>query len=181
MKWNLDPAHSSIDFSVRHMGFASVRGRFRSFAVDVETDEQNLPSRVEATIDAASIDSGEAQRDGHLRSADFLDAGRFPEIRFTGTRIDALDAGRFRVTGDLTVRGATRPASFEVEVREPIRDPFGNVRIAGEGKGKIRRKDWGLTWNQVLEAGALLVGDEIAFTVDIQAIAAEDREAVGAS
>ena len=180
MKWNLDPAHSSIEFSVRHMGFASVRGRFKTFAVDVETDEQNRPSRIEATIDAASIDTGEAQRDGHLRSGDFLDVERFPEIRFTGGHIEAMAAGRFRVSGDLTVRGATKPASFEVEVREPINDPFGNVRIAGEAKGKINRKDWGLTWNQVLEAGALLVGDEIAFTVDLQAIAADKQEAVGA-
>jgi len=180
MKWNLDPAHSSIEFSVRHMGFASVRGRFKNFSVDVETDDQNRLNRVDATIDAASIDTGEAQRDEHLRSADFLDAERFPEIRFTGSRIQELADNRYRVTGDLSVRGTAQPVAFEVEARDPINDPFGNVRVAGEASGKLNRKDWGLTWNQVLEAGALLVGEEITFTVDVQAIAAE-REPVSAS
>lgn len=180
MKWNLDPAHSSIEFSARHMGFASVRGRFKNFSVDVETDDHNRLKRVDATIDAASIDTGEAQRDQHLRSADFLDAERFPEIRFTGSRIEELAGNRYRVTGDLFVRGTAKPVVFEVEARDPINDPFGNVRVAGEASGKLNRKDWGLTWNQVLEAGALLVGEEITFTADVQATAAE-RDTVGAS
>ena len=177
MKWNLDPAHSSIEFSVRHMGFATVRGRFKTFAMDVESDDQDRLSRVEATIEAQSVDTGEPQRDQHLRSADFLDAERFPELRFAGTRIEALDRNRYRVTGDLTVRGEARPVTFDVEVQDPINDPFGNVRVAAEARGKLNRKDWGLTWNQVLEAGALLVGEEVKFTLDVQAVAAE-KEAV---
>ena len=177
MKWNLDPAHSSIEFSVRHMGFATVRGRFKTFAMDVESDDQSRLSRVEATIEARSVDTGEPQRDQHLRSADFLDAERFPELRFAGTRIEALDRNRYRVTGDLTVRGEARPVTFDVEVQDPINDPFGNVRVAAEARGKLNRKDWGLTWNQVLEAGALLVGEEVKFTLDVQAVAAE-KEAV---
>lgn len=177
MKWNLDPAHSSIEFSVRHMGFATVRGRFKTFAMDVESDDQDRLSRVEATIEARSVDTGEPQRDQHLRSADFLDAERFPELRFAGTRIEALDRNRYRVTGDLTVRGEARPVTFDVEVQDPINDPFGNVRVAAEARGKLNRKDWGLTWNQVLEAGALLVGEEVKFTLDVQAVAAE-KEAV---
>lgn len=180
MKWNLDPAHSSIEFSVRHMGFATVRGRFKSFAVEVESDDRNRLSRVEVTIDASSIDTDESQRDQHLRSPDFLDVERFPEIRFSGRRIEETGGNRYRVTGDLTVRGTAKPVSFEVGAQEPINDPFGNVRVAGEANGKLNRKDWGLTWNQVLEAGALLVGEEIKFMVDVQAIAAE-KEAVGAS
>jgi polyisoprenoid-binding protein YceI len=183
VKWNLDPAHSSIEFSVRHMGFASVRGRFKTFTLDVETDGRNRPSRIDATIDAASIDTGEPQRDEHLRSADFLDAERFPEIRFTSNRIEGLAGSRMRVSGDLAIRGTAKPVTFEVDVRDPINDPFGNVRVAGEANGKLNRKDWGLTWNQVLEAGALLVGEEIAFMVDVQAVAAEkeaEKEPVGA-
>lgn len=177
MKWNLDPAHSSIEFSVRHMGFATVRGRFRDFTVDVESDEHNRPSKVNAVIDVSSIDTGEADRNGHLRSADFFDAERFPEIRFASTDVQASGGGRYRISGDLTIRDVTRPVSFDVDVQDPIHDPFGNVRAAAEGTGTLKRTEWGLTWNKVLEAGALLVGEDVRFTLDIQAIAA-DKEAV---
>lgn len=175
MKWTLDPAHSSVDFAVRHMGFATVRGRFKTFTVDVESDELGELSRLEARIDAASIDTGEPQRDAHLRSDDFLAAERFPELRFTATRIELAGARSYRVTGDLTIRGASRPVDFNVEVQEPINDPFGKVRVAAEASGKLNRKTWGLNWNQVLEAGALLVGEEVRFTIDMQAIAVEDE------
>ncbi len=177
MKWNLDPAHSSVDISVRHMGFATVRGRFKQFTVQIESDDQNRLSRVEATIDANSIDTAEPQRDQHLRSPDFLDVERFPEIRFSGARIEETGRNRYRVTGDLTIRGVAKPVTFDVEVQEPINDPFGNVRVAAEASGRLNRKDWGLTWNQVLEAGALLVGEEVRFTIDIQAVAAEKEAA----
>ena len=177
MKWNLDPAHSSIEFSVRHMGFATVRGRFKQFAMTVESDEQNRLSLVEATIDAASIDTGEGDRDAHLRSADFLEVERFPELRFSGTRIEENGRNRYRVTGDLTIRGTSKPVTFDVEVQDPINDPFGNVRAAAEARGKLNRKDWGLTWNQVLEAGSMLVGEDVRFTLDLQAVAAEKEAA----
>jgi len=176
MRWNLDPAHSSIEFSVRHMGFATVRGRFTGFTVDVESDDETRLSRVEAVIDPASIDTGVADRDAHLRSADFFDAERFPEIRFAGTTVEEVGRGRYRVSGDLSMHGSQQQASFEVDVRDPINDPFGNVRVAAEGSGKLNRKDWGLTWNQVLEAGAMLVGEDVRFTLDVQAIAAEEAE-----
>lgn len=178
MKWNLDPAHSSIEFSVRHMGFATVRGRFKRFTVEIESDGQNRLTRVGSVIDASSVDTGEAQRDQHLRSADFFDAERFPEIRFTGTRIDPVADDRYRITGDLSVRGTVKPVTFDVEVQQPINDPFGNVRVAAEVSGKLNRKDWGLGWNQVLEAGALLVGEEVSFSIDLQAIEAEREVAV---
>lgn len=175
MRWNLDPAHSSVEFSVRHMGFATVRGRFKDFSVDVESDDRNTLSRVSARIDAASIDTGEPQRDQHLRSDDFLAAERFPELRFDGTEIEQTGRNRYRVTGDLTVRGTAKPVSFDVDVQEPINDPFGNVRVAAEATGRLNRKAWGLDWNKVLEAGALLVGEEVRFTIDLQAIAAQQE------
>ncbi len=177
MKWNLDTAHSSVDFSVRHMGFASVRGRFERFSVEIESDDRNRLTRLEARIDAASIDTGEEQRDQHLRSDDFLAAESFPELVFRGASFDQLGSNRYRVSGDLTIRGATKPVAFEVEVQEPINDPFGNVRVAAEASGKLNRRDWGLSWNQVLEAGALLVGEEVRFTIDVQAIAAQEEVA----
>ncbi|HKI57185.1 MAG TPA: YceI family protein [Trueperaceae bacterium] len=173
MRWNLDPAHSSVEFSVRHMGFATVRGRFKEFSVDVESDDNRL-SRLSARIEAASIDTGEPQRDQHLRSDDFLAAERFPELRFEGSRIEVTGEDRYRVSGDLTIRGTAKPVSFDVEVQKPINDPFGNVRVAAEATGRLNRKDWGLNWNQVLEAGALLVGEEVRFTIDLQAIAAQE-------
>jgi polyisoprenoid-binding protein YceI len=174
MKWNLDAAHSSIDFAVRHMGFATVRGRFKAFEVDVESDDHGKLSRLEARIDAASLDTGEPQRDAHLRSDDFLATDRFPEVRFTAGRIEPTGASRYRVGGDLTIRGTSRPVDFDVEVKHPINDPFGNVRVAAEASGKLNRKDWGLNWNQVLEAGALLVGEEVRFTIDVQATAGKE-------
>jgi len=174
MRWNLDPAHSSVEFSVRHMGFATVRGRFKGFSVDVESDDDNRLSRLSARIEAASIDTGEPQRDQHLRSDDFLAAERFPELRFEGSRIEVTGEDRYRVSGDLTIRGTAKPVSFDVEVQKPINDPFGNVRVAAEATGRLNRKDWGLNWNQVLEAGALLVGEEVRFTIDLQAIAAQE-------
>jgi polyisoprenoid-binding protein YceI len=177
MTWNLDPAHSSIEFSVRHMGFATVRGRFKTFTMDIESDDQDRLSRVEAIIEAGSVDTSEAQRDQHLRSADFLDVERFPELRFSGTRIEASGRNRYRVTGDLTIRGEARPVTFDVDVQEPINDPFGNVRVAAEASGKLNRKDWGLTWNQALEAGALLVGEEVRFVLDVQAVAVQKEVA----
>lgn len=180
MRWTLDPAHSSIDFAVRHMGFATVRGRFDAFEADIESDDEGRLRHLEARIRADSIDSGESERDAHLRSPDFLDVERFPELRFAATAIEPNGAWRYRVTGDLTIRGESRPVTFELVVQPPIHDPFGNVRAAAEASGTLNRKDWGLAWNRVLEAGALLVGEEVRFTLDVQAVAAQP-ETVGAA
>ncbi len=183
MKWNMDTAHSSFEFAVRHMGFATVRGRFNEFTADIESDDAGRLKRVEAVIDATSIDTNEPKRDAHLRSADFLDVEQFPEIHFASKAVEQTGSGRYRVTGDLTIRGTTQPVSFEVEAQDPIIDPYGNKRVAVEGSGKLNRKDWGLTWNQVMEAGALLVGEEVRFTLDVQGIAAEkeaEKEMVAA-
>ncbi len=181
MKWNLDTTHSSIEFAVRHMGFATVRGRFNSFTADIEADERGRLQRVEAVIDAASIDTNEAKRDAHLKSADFLDVENHPKIRFVSTGVETSGSGVYRISGDLTMRGEVKPVSFEVKAEEPITDPYGNQRVAVEGDGKLNRRDWGLTWNQVMEAGSLLVGEEVRFTLHVQAVVAEKEKEVVAA
>ena len=187
MNWKLDPSHSSISFSVRHMGLATVRGSFEEFDIDVQTDEAGVPTAVRAEIDVASINTGSADRDGHLRSGDFFDAEHHPKIVFESTSITKT-GDDLAISGDLTIRGTTNPVTFEAEVRGPVTDPWGNPRIAGEAAGKVDRTKWGLTWNQVLEAGALLVGEEVKFTINPEAVGqqvaehqvAEAAEAVGA-
>jgi polyisoprenoid-binding protein YceI len=182
MNWNLDPAHSSVEFAVRHMGIASVRGRFERFAVDVETDAEENLTGLTATIETASITTSDAQRDAHLRSEDFLDAERFPEIHFRGDNIEALGGRRYRIHGDLAMHGEVRPVTFDAELRPSMTDPWGQRRAAAEASGSLDRRQWGLGWNQVLEAGSLLVGEQVRFTLDVQAVAAaRAREAVAAS
>lgn len=171
MKWNLDPSHTSIDFKVRHMGIASVRGSLKVLSGSVDTDEAGRPIQVEAVIDAASIATGEPQRDGHLRSADFLHAEQYPEIRFVSTQIEPLGGNRYRIQGNLTIRDITKPVTLEAEVSAPIKDPWGMQRVAASASGQINRKDWNLTWNQVLELGALLVGEEVKFNLEVEAVA----------
>ncbi|HEU4740188.1 MAG TPA: YceI family protein [Meiothermus sp.] len=171
MKWNLDTSHTSIDFKVRHMGIASVRGSLKVLSGTVETDEAGRPSKIEAVIDAASITTGEPQRDGHLRSADFLHAEQYPEIRFVSTQIEPLGGNRYRIQGNLTIRDISRPVTLEAEVSAPIKDPWGMQRVAASASGQINRKDWNLTWNQVLELGALLVGEEVKFNLEVEAVA----------
>lgn len=171
MNWNLDPSHSSIEFAVRHMGLAHVRGRFDAFRIDVDADPSGRPERVVAVIDAASITTGVDDRDAHLRSPDFLNVEKYPELRFASTRIESAGGGRYRVEGDLTIRDETHPVTFEATVSDVIKDPWGNQRAAAEASGRIDRTTWNLTWNQVLEAGALLVGNEVRFEVALQAVA----------
>ena len=182
MTWKLDPSHSSISFSVRHMGLATVRGSFDEFDIDVKTDDAGVPTAVRAEIDVASINTGSADRDGHLRSGDFFDAENHPKIVFESTAVTKTGSD-LAITGDLTMRGTTNPMTFESDLRGPATDPWGNPRIAAEASGKVNRTQWGLTWNQVLEAGALLVGEEVKFTINAVAVgqqAAETAEAVGA-
>lgn len=178
MRWNLDPAHTSITFSVRHMVVATVRGTLNLKEGFVETDEKGNPLRVEARLDAKSIHTGVADRDNHLRSPDFLDVERYPEIVFQSEKITPLGEGRYRVEGELTLRDVTRPLSLEVETAGPVKDPWGNERLAAHFEGKLNRKDFGLTWNMVLETGGLLVGEEVRFSVDTELVAV--KEGVGA-
>lgn len=177
-KWNIDPTHSGINFSVRHMVVSKVRGRFAKFNGSLELDEYDLTrSVVEATIDASSIDTGTAQRDDHLRSADFFDVAKFPELRFRGSSIEKLAEDRYRVTGQLTIRDVTREVKLEIEYGGKNKDPWGNERIGFFAKTAVDRKDFGLGWNQVLETGGVLVGDRIEIELEIQAIKAKSVQA----
>ena len=175
--WNLDTVHSGINFSVRHMVVSKVRGRFTKFTGNVELDENDLPrSIVEATIDASSIDTGTAQRDEHLRSADFFDVEHFPEIRFRSTGIEKVgterETERYRLTGQLTIRDVSREIALDVEYGGRGKDPWGNERVGFTAKGTLDRKDFGLTWNQALETGGVLVSDRVVIELEVQAVKA---------
>ncbi|MFO7181526.1 MAG: YceI family protein [Pseudomonadota bacterium] len=169
--WNLDLAHSAIHFSVRHMVFAKVRGRFGSFRGTLDIDEADLTrSSVRAEIDAASIDTGVADRDNHLRSADFLDTERFPHITFESKRVEKTGDNRYRVTGNLTIRDVTREVALDVEHGGVAKDPWGNQRTAFTATTSIDRRDFGLKWNQALEAGGVLVGERVDIEIEVQAV-----------
>lgn len=179
--WTIDPVHTQIEFSVRHMGLATVRGRFTAFGGSVTTDASGAPTAVAVDVEAASIDTSAADRDAHLRSPDFFDAGAHPTLTFRSTAVRALGGDRFEVVGDLTMRGVTRPITLEADIGEPIRDPWGQPRRAAVVAGKLNRKDFGLSWNQILEAGALLVGEEVRLSFDVQVTSSEAvAETVGA-
>lgn len=173
MKWNLDTAHTSVDFKVRHMGISSVRGSLQVVSGSVETDETGRLVKVEAVLDPASITTGEPQRDAHLRSSDFLHAEQHPQIKFESTSITPKGEDRYTIEGNLTIRGVTKPVTLQAEANtRPVKDPWGLQRIAASASGEINRKDWNLTWNQVLELGALLVGEEVRFNLEVEAVSA---------
>ena len=171
VKYQIDPAHTAAHFSIRHMMISNVRGEFTKTSGTILYDAQNQEnSSVEANIDASSISTGDAQRDGHLKSADFLDVEHFPSITFRSTSVvHSKDGGK--VTGELTIHGVTRDVTLEVEGLAPeAKDPWGNARIGGTATTKISRKDFGLSWNAALEAGGLLIGDDVKIEIDFQAI-----------
>ncbi len=171
MQWQIDPAHTSLDFAVRHMGISTVRGHFTKLSGVIEATDDGTLRSVEVTVDPASIDTREQKRDDHLRSPDFLDVASHSALTFRSTAIIPKENGRYDVKGELTIRGTSRPVSFEIEVTGPIKDPFGNLRAAATGEGRLNRKEWGLTWNQTLEFGALMVGEEVRFRVEVEAVA----------
>lgn len=177
MNWKLDSSHTTVAFAVKHMGIFTVRGQFKKVAGSIQASEQGVPSQIEVMIDAASIETGEAQRDAHLRSPDFLDAEQYPELRFVSTQIEALGGNQYRIHGDLTIRNVTNPVVLEAELNAPVKDPWGLTRTGATATGVLNRKDWGLTWNQVLELGALLVGEEVRFTIEVQAVAEQSAVA----
>lgn len=169
--WVIDPAHSSIQFAVKHMIIATVRGTFAKFEADLAIDETDL-TRSAATfrIDAASIDTRQPDRDNHLRSADFFDTANHPTITYTTTAIERTGGNNYRITGDLTIRGTTRPVTFQAEAHGPTKNPFGKTVLALSVTGKLNRKDFGLTWNAPLEAGGWLVGDEVRIDADFELV-----------
>ena len=172
--WNIDPVHTMAEFKVRHMMITNVKGHFTGVTGVLTLNEQDITkSHVEASIDAASINTREADRDTHLKSADFLDVEKFPKLTFTSTRVTSTGEGELQVEGDLTIHGVTRKVVFTVEgPTPPGKDPWGNTRIGLTATTKINRKDFGLTWNTTLETGGILVGDEVTITFDVQAIKA---------
>ncbi|WP_146655494.1 YceI family protein [Labilithrix luteola] len=169
--WNIDTAHTGIHFSVRHMVVSKVRGRFEKYSGTFRLDDGDITrSFVDVTIDASSIDTGVADRDTHLRSPDFFDVEKFPELRFRSKRIERVDDTRHRVIGDLTIRDVTREVSLDVEYGGHGKDPWGNERVGFVAKTSIDRKDFGLTWNQMLETGGILVGDRVDIDLDVQGV-----------
>lgn len=170
--WNIDIGHSGVNFAVRHMVFAKVRGRFRDWQASLSYDPANLAAAsVNVEIDAGSIDTGVADRDKHLRSADFFDVERFPKLSFQSSRVEAAGAGRLRVHGNLTIRDVTREVTLDVEELGRVVDPWGNERAAFSAKTSIDRREYGLQWNQVLEAGGVMVGERVEIELEIEAVA----------
>ena len=173
--WDIDTSHANAGFKVRHLMVSHVRGHLGPVTGTVFIDEQDLArSRVDVTIDARGIDSREPKRDEHLRSADFLDVANHPTVAFRSTRVEAPSGagGDLRVTGDLTIRGVTRPVTLEVDGLPPaIKDPWGNSRRGVSARARINRSDWGLKWNLAIEAGGVVVGDEVAIEIDAEIVA----------
>jgi polyisoprenoid-binding protein YceI len=172
--WNIDPAHTVAEFKVKHMMIANVKGQFSRVSGLLIRDESNpAHDRVEATIEAASIETRNEQRDGHLKSPDFFHVEKFPTLHFKSTGISVVGEEELSVEGDLTIRGVTRKVRFAVEgPTPPAKDPWGNTRIGISASTKINRKDFGLTWNTALETGGILVGDDVTITLDAQFVKA---------
>ncbi len=169
--YKLDPTHSRVGFVTRHAMVTKVRGSFNEFDGSGYFDAENpSSSRLALTIKAASIDTRNADRDAHLRTNDFLDAPRHPEITFVSTAIEQLDDSHFRVTGDLTIKDVTRPVTVDLELTGAAVDPFGNQRIGFEGSATINRKDFGVNWNVALEAGGVLVSENVTLEFEVSAV-----------
>jgi polyisoprenoid-binding protein YceI len=167
--WTIDPAHSNVEFSVKHLGIATVRGAFNEFEGGFEVGEDGS-ARARGTVQAASIDTNEDGRDTHLRSEDFFHAEVHPELTFESTEIRPLGEDAFLIHGELTMRGVTRPIVLEAELQGTETDPWGNERVALEAAGQLNRRDWGMTFNQALGSGNMLVSDKVKLTLDISAI-----------
>ncbi len=176
MAWQIDNTHSQVTFSVRHMMVTTVKGQFNVLSGKLEIDEQHPEnSWVEAEVDAASIDTRDERRDGHLRSPDFFDAANYPTITFKSTKVEAVGDHEYRVSGDLTLHGVTRQVTFDAEYSGQLKDPYGMQRAGLSAKATINRKDFGLSWDQALESGGVLVGDKVTIEIDLAAV----RAAVG--
>jgi polyisoprenoid-binding protein YceI len=168
--WAADSAHSTIGFSVKHMGIATVRGKFNEFEGALEIGEDLSSAKISGAAKTASIDTSEAQRDTHLRSPDFFDAETYPELRFESTSIAPVDEENFTVEGDLTMHGETHPVTLNAELLGAETDPYGNERVALEITGQLSRGEWGMKFNQALGSGNLMVSDKVKLAIDISAI-----------
>lgn len=171
--WTIDPAHTTVEFSLKHLMISTVRGHFGAVSGTIVLDEQDpAASSVTAEIDVTSIDTRQEQRDAHLRSADFFDVEKYPSITFRSTRIEALGGGEYKVHGDLTIRDVTRQVVLETTDEGRGGDPWGGQRAGFSATTKIDRRDFGLTWNQALETGGVLVGNDIKISLEVQAVKA---------
>jgi polyisoprenoid-binding protein YceI len=177
--WTIDPAHSSAQFSVRHMMVSKVRGEFNKLSGTVDFDENDVTrSKVEATIDASTVDTRNERRDGHLKSADFFDVANHPTIKFKSVKVEQMSGGRLKVTGELTIRGVTRLVVLDVEALSPVvKDSRGNLHSGTSAAARINRKDFGVSWNATLDGGGVVVSDEVNITIDVELI----KKAVPAS
>jgi polyisoprenoid-binding protein YceI len=171
-QWQIDPAHSAAHFSVRHLMISNVRGEFTNIGGSALIDPSNPSnSSIEVTIQAASLSTREPQRDEHLRSSDFFDVAKYPTLTFRSRRVEPKGAEFFKLVGDLTIHGVTKEVTLDIEGPTPsIKDPWGNVRAGVTGTTKINRKDFGLVWNAVTEAGGVVVGDEVKITIEAELI-----------
>ncbi|MGA8151501.1 MAG: YceI family protein [Terriglobales bacterium] len=172
--WKIDPVHSAAQFKVKHMMISNVKGEFTGLTGTLTLDPTDITkSRIESSIDAATINTRDPQRDAHLKSADFFDVEKFPSLTFKSTRVSKKGDGELAVEGDLSIHGITRKAVFEVEGPSvPMKDPWGNTRVGLSATTRINRKDFGLTWNAALETGGILVGEEVTITLDVQFVKA---------
>ncbi|GGS10707.1 polyisoprenoid-binding protein [Streptomyces aureoverticillatus] len=170
-EYTLDPAHTTIGFVARHAMVTNVKGSFKEFSGTLHLDGAD-PSASTASLDVTmdSIDTGNADRDGHLKSADFFKTDEFPQMTFRSTKAEALGGDDYRITGDLTILGTTKPLTIDLEFNGAAKDPFGNERVGFEGKAEILRSEWGLSWNAALETGGVLISDKIKLNFDISAI-----------
>jgi polyisoprenoid-binding protein YceI len=169
--WQIDPAHSVVEFAAKHMMVSTVKGRFGAVSGTLTVDEEHPErSSVTATIEAASVDTGAQMRDDHLRSADFFDVGRYPELTFHSTRVERVKGDDWKITGELTIRGVTKEVVLDTEFEGQILDAFGTQRAAFSATAQVNRKDFGLNWNGVIEAGGVVVGDKIKIELNIAAV-----------
>lgn len=176
MAWSIDTAHTSVGFVARHMGLSKVRGQFTSFRGEIDGDPGDITTaKGWFEVDMASIDSGNADRDAHLKSADFFDVEKHPTMRFESKGIERSGDG-YKVTGDLTIKDVTKEVSLDYEHGGDLQDPFGNRKIGGSLTGTIKRSEWGLTWNVPLDSGGWLVSDNVKLEIDLQV--AESKEAI---
>jgi polyisoprenoid-binding protein YceI len=170
--WEADPTHSTVGFAIRHMMISTVRGQFRTFTA-AATGDPAAPAgaTIEASIDVASIDTGNEKRDAHLKSADFFDAGKFPKITFKSKKIEPAGAGKAKVTGDLTLHGVTKEVVLDVEgPTAVIKDPFGNTKAGAHAQVRINRKDFGIAWNKGMDGGGIMLGEDVDISIDIEAV-----------
>jgi polyisoprenoid-binding protein YceI len=171
-KWTLDPSHSEVGFKVRHLMITNVKGIFKSYEVNAETDGDDFTkAKISFSADVDSIDTNSEQRDGHLKSPDFFDAANHPKITFSATKYENVDNdGSYELYGDLTIRGISKPVKLDVEFGGVVKDLWGGTRAGFAINGKVDRKDWGLTWNAATEAGGVLVSDTIQISCEIQLV-----------